>query len=87
MSAPVLYAVHFKYDYLWLWVQQVDPALKLLEIERKKKKKIIPGADYLESIPHAPWPSRYCIERHLLPKIYFLPTLHSCDRNCGFHMN
>jgi hypothetical protein len=37
----------------------VDPAIKEREELRKKKKKIIPGADYLEQIPHAPWPSRW----------------------------
>mmetsp|Transcript_23099 Transcript_23099/g.19391 ORF Transcript_23099/g.19391 Transcript_23099/m.19391 type:complete len:436 (+) Transcript_23099:94-1401(+) len=32
----------------------------------KKKKKIIPGADFLESVPHAPWPSRSMLKRRVV---------------------
>jgi hypothetical protein len=41
-----------------LAAQHVDPKIIEREELRKKKKKIIPGADYLELIPHAPWQSR-----------------------------
>ena len=40
-------------------MQQVDPAIKERSELRKKKKNMLPGADYLESLPHAPWPSRF----------------------------
>ena len=45
---------------------QVDPAIKERELTRKKKKKVIPGADYLESLPHAPWPSRSMLKRRVV---------------------
>jgi hypothetical protein len=45
---------------------QIDPAVKERALARKKKKKIIPGADYLESIPHAPWPSRSMLKRRVV---------------------